>query len=170
MCSGHRPVPRGCSWLWRIPGRGAIVSYKQALQEPSFGGGGSIPSGPVELFAQTFTEDLGAFTIDNRNMPAIFECEAHFLAVEGCQAHVAAAHERPAVVARVCGNGNTEMGQSHPNLSTAEPFISVWLMRQFPYAAEGDLPGTVPVRRWGAGPHCPGMPRCRNSTRCCRRS
>ena len=37
----------------------------------------------------------------------------------------------------------TEMGQSHPNLSKAEPFISVWLMRQFPYAAEGDVKNVV---------------------------
>lgn len=47
----------------------AVVNYKLATQEPVFGGA-TQPSGPIEIFAQSFTEDLGAFTIDNKLMPA----------------------------------------------------------------------------------------------------
>lgn len=32
----------------------------------------------------------------------------------------------------------TEMGQKFPNLSKAEPYISIWLKNKLPYAAEGD--------------------------------
>lgn len=33
----------------------------------------------------------------------------------------------------------TDMGQNYPNLSTAEPYLSIYLGRKFPYAAEGDV-------------------------------
>lgn len=33
----------------------------------------------------------------------------------------------------------TAMGQSHPNLSKAEPYISTFLKAKYPYAAEGDI-------------------------------
>lgn len=46
----------------------AIVQYKVAAQDPVFGGG--EPAGPVEIFSQTFTEDLGAFTIEDKVIPA----------------------------------------------------------------------------------------------------
>lgn len=49
-------------------GRYAVISYKVATQEPVFGGG-SQPAGPQVLFEQSFTEDLGSFTIDNVKMP-----------------------------------------------------------------------------------------------------
>lgn len=32
----------------------------------------------------------------------------------------------------------TAMGQSYPNLSKAEPFLSIWLKNKLPYAADGD--------------------------------
>lgn len=47
-----------------------VVSYQTATQEPVFGGSGSeVPVTPQTVFAQTFTEDLGAFTIDNVVLP-----------------------------------------------------------------------------------------------------
>lgn len=33
----------------------------------------------------------------------------------------------------------TAMGQSYPNLSKAEPYVSLWLKNKLPYAAEGDV-------------------------------
>ncbi len=47
----------------------AVVGYKLATQEPVFGGSSAGPAGPVEIFSQTFTEDLGEFTIDNKAIP-----------------------------------------------------------------------------------------------------
>lgn len=48
-----------------------IVTYNQALQEPVYGGGASdLPVEPVAVFAETFTESLGEFTIENVLLPA----------------------------------------------------------------------------------------------------
>lgn len=46
----------------------AVVQYRQVSVDPTFGG--EQPVEPVEVFAQTFTEDLGAFTIDDKVIPA----------------------------------------------------------------------------------------------------
>lgn len=45
----------------------AVVQYREVDTDPTFGG--SQPAAPVEVFAQSFTEDLGAFTIDNKVIP-----------------------------------------------------------------------------------------------------
>ncbi len=47
-----------------------IVSYNEAQTEPVFGGDQPVqPAGPVEIFAESFTESLGAFTMDDVIMP-----------------------------------------------------------------------------------------------------
>lgn len=46
-----------------------LVTYNQALQEPVFGGGGEQPIVPQEIFAETFTESLGDFTINDIKKP-----------------------------------------------------------------------------------------------------
>lgn len=46
----------------------AVVQYRQVATDPVFGG--EQPVEPIEVFAQSFTEDLGAFTIDNKVIPA----------------------------------------------------------------------------------------------------
>ena len=48
-----------------------VVSYKMATQEPVFGGSQQPeqPAGPVEVFAESFTESLGDFTIEDTALP-----------------------------------------------------------------------------------------------------
>lgn len=46
----------------------AVVQYRQVAVDPTFGG--EQPVEPVEVFAQSFTEDLGAFTIEDKVLPA----------------------------------------------------------------------------------------------------
>lgn len=46
-----------------------IVSYNQADTEPSFGNDEPAPSGPVSVFAESFTEGLGGFTTDDAVIP-----------------------------------------------------------------------------------------------------
>lgn len=50
-----------------------VVNYNMAMQEPVFGGGTEMPAEPETVFAETFTESLGNFTIDNVNLPAELE-------------------------------------------------------------------------------------------------
>ncbi len=50
----------------------ALVQYNVTEQEPVFGGGGSAPM-EVTVFEQSFSEDLGSFTIDNINLPSELE-------------------------------------------------------------------------------------------------
>lgn len=46
-----------------------IVTYNYSEVEPSFGGEADTPAGPAEIFAESFTESLGQFTIDNVSLP-----------------------------------------------------------------------------------------------------
>lgn len=52
-----------------------VVTYREADTDPVFGGGGSgsEPEGPVEIFAESFTESLGQFTIENASIPDNFD-------------------------------------------------------------------------------------------------
>lgn len=52
-------------------GQVMVVSYRQSAQEPVFGGGAEpAPVEPVEVFAQSFTEALDPFTVENVVLPA----------------------------------------------------------------------------------------------------
>ncbi|MDE6196338.1 MAG: immune inhibitor A [Muribaculaceae bacterium] len=51
-------------------GKYVVVSYKNSATEPVFGGGTEEPAGPVEIFAESFTESLGEFTIEDDLLPA----------------------------------------------------------------------------------------------------
>lgn len=51
-------------------GKVCVVSYRQSIQEPVFGGGAeAAPAEPEEVFAQTFTEALEPFTVENPVLP-----------------------------------------------------------------------------------------------------
>lgn len=55
-------------------GNMCVVSYEVALQEPVFGGTApEVPVTPQTVFEQSFTEDLGSFTIDNVLLPEELE-------------------------------------------------------------------------------------------------
>ena len=47
-----------------------VVNYKASEQEPVFASVEDQPAEPEQVFGQTFSEDLGDFTIQNVNMPA----------------------------------------------------------------------------------------------------
>lgn len=52
----------------------AVVTYNEADADPIFGAtGGNQPTEPVEIFGETFTESLGAFTIENTLLPEAAE-------------------------------------------------------------------------------------------------
>lgn len=55
-------------------GNYVVVSYRMATQEPVFGGGDTTaPVEPEVIFAESFTESLGDFTVDNVNLPSELE-------------------------------------------------------------------------------------------------